>query len=70
MRRSMRFVESLRDAWAVACATARLAVGVPDYDAYVAHMLARHPDSVPMTREAFAISRMVARYGAGKARCC
>ena len=35
-------------------AAARLAIGVPDYDAYVAHVRAHHPDATPMTREAFA----------------
>lgn len=70
MWRSMRLVEKLREAWAAAKATARLAVGLPDYDAYAAHVRARHPDVMPMTREAFAIERMQARYGKGRSRCC
>jgi len=70
MWRSMRFVESVVDAWRAACAMARLAIGLPDYDAYVAHMRDAHPGVTPMTREAFAIERMQARYGRGRSRCC
>lgn len=74
MRRSMRFVDRLRSAfaevWRAAQQAARLAIGLPDYDAYVAHMRAQHPDTAPMTREAFAIERMQARYGRGRSRCC
>lgn len=51
--------------------TARLAVGVPDYDAYVAHVRARHSDATPMTYEAFFRERQAARYGGkGRFRCC
>ena len=74
MQRSMRLAEQLRaqliEAWSAAKATARLAVGVPDYDAYVAHVLTQHPGATPMTREQFAIERMHARYGPGRSRCC
>ena len=66
----MRLSEQLRDAWSAAKATARLAIGLPDYDGYVAHVRAHHPDATPMTREAFAIERMQARYGKGRSRCC
>lgn len=47
-------------------------VGVPDYDAYVAHMQLKHPELMPMTREQFVRSRMEARLGAktpGKCPC-
>ena len=74
MRRSMSLADRLRaqcaEAWSAAKATARLAIGLPDYDAYVEHMRARHPDATPMTREAFAVERMEARYGRGRSRCC
>jgi uncharacterized short protein YbdD (DUF466 family) len=53
--------------------TARLMVGVPDYEAYVAHRLAQHPGEPVMTYEAFFIERQSSRYGAngGKiSRCC
>lgn len=51
--------------------TAYLMVGVPDYDAYRAHMRAAHPGREPMSREAFIRERQAARYGAGRGgRCC
>ena len=54
---------------ATACA-ARLAIGIPDYDVYVAHMRERHPNGKPMDRNAFFLDRMQARYGKGRTRCC
>jgi uncharacterized short protein YbdD (DUF466 family) len=51
--------------------TAHLMVGVPDYDAYVAHMALNHPDVTPMGRDAFWREREAARFGEGRAlRCC
>ena len=52
---------------------ARLMVGQGDYDAYVAHMRARHDGASIMTREEFFRERQDARFGAGGARafrCC
>ena len=49
----------------------RLMVGVPDYDTYVAHMRATHPDQEPMSYEVFFRNRQDARYGgAGRIGCC
>lgn len=70
MSRSMRFAERLRAAWALVVQTARLIVGVPDYETYLAHMRRTHPQATPMTREAFFEERMRARYGRGASRCC
>jgi uncharacterized short protein YbdD (DUF466 family) len=70
MSRSMRFAERLRAAWALVVQTARLIVGVPDYDTYLAHMRRMHPEATPMTREEFFGERMRARYGRGASRCC
>lgn len=52
--------------------TARLMVGLPDYDNYLNHMQANHPDQTPMSYEEFFRERQEARYGGnGKiARCC
>ena len=53
--------------------TARLMVGVPDYDAYVAHRRLDHPGEPVMTYEEFFRERQSSRYGAngGKiSRCC
>jgi uncharacterized short protein YbdD (DUF466 family) len=52
---------------------ARLMVGVPDYDAYVAHRRANHPDEPFMTYDEFFRDCQERRYG-GKdgrlGRCC
>lgn len=53
--------------------TARLMVGVPDYDVYVAHREATHPDEPVMTREEFFRNSQERRYGGGTGgvfRCC
>lgn len=57
-------------AWRVATATARLALGIPDYDRYVLHVRTMHPDAQPMSRDAFHRERMEARYAPGRSRCC
>lgn len=51
--------------------TARLMVGMPDYDAYLRHMAAHHPGQPVMDRITFFRDRQEARYG-GKngGRCC
>ena len=70
MSRSIRLADTLRRAWHLAARTARLAIGLPDYDVYVAHVRAHHPQREPMDREAFFAERMRARYGRGAGRCC
>ncbi len=50
--------------------TLRLMVGVPDYDGYVAHMRATHPERPVMTYEEFFRERQNARYGSGAGKCC
>ena len=55
------------------CQGARLMVGFPDYDTYVAHMRRTHPDAAVLTYPEFFRERQNARYGADgrKAfRCC
>lgn len=52
---------------------ARMLVGMPDYDTYLAHMRSTHPEQTPMSYEAFFRERQDARYGGGKGRpvrCC
>lgn len=51
--------------------TFHLMVGIPDYDAYVAHRKATHPTEPVMTYAQFFRERQDARYG-GKSspRCC
>ncbi len=50
--------------------TARLMVGVPDYDAYVQHTRLVHPDREPMTYEEFFRNRQDARFGGAQGKCC
>lgn len=51
--------------------TAKLMVGVPDYDRYVEHRRTCHPGAPIMTREEFFRERQSARYGGNRMnRCC
>jgi uncharacterized short protein YbdD (DUF466 family) len=53
--------------------TARLMVGVPDYQTYVTHRQTMHPDKPVMTYVEFFRERQDARYAVGKGRfrgCC
>ncbi len=52
--------------------TARLKVGLPDYDTYLTHMHENHPDQPAMSYEAFFRERQDARYGGGGRvpKCC
>ena len=56
--------------WHRAVQTARLLIGVPDYDTYVEHMRLRHPGLPVMSYEQFFDERMQARYRGGGGRCC
>lgn len=53
-----------------AAAIVRRIIGVPDYDTYIAHMSAHHPDAVPLTPKEFEITRMNDRYSRPGSRCC
>ncbi len=58
--------ESIRGA----LAALRRLVGMPDYQRYVAHLRARHPERpVPSEREYYE-EFVRARYGEGPSRCC
>jgi uncharacterized short protein YbdD (DUF466 family) len=52
--------------------TARLMIGVPEYETYVAHRRANHPQEPIMTYVEFFRERQQARYGVGNGRfrCC
>ena len=56
--------------WRTGAQTARLAIGIPDYDNYADHVRRHHPGREPMDRDAFFRERMDARYGKGRSRCC
>lgn len=62
-----------REALQAAARTARLMVGVPDYDAYLAHRRAEHPNEPAMSRSEFLAERTERRFGGGAdriGRCC
>jgi uncharacterized short protein YbdD (DUF466 family) len=63
----------IRFACEMAVKTARLMVGVPDYETCVAHRRANHPGVPIMTYAEFFRERQDARYAVGKGRfrgCC
>jgi uncharacterized short protein YbdD (DUF466 family) len=48
----------------------RRIIGAPDYERYLAHVAARHPDLAPLSREAFARDALARRYDRPGSRCC
>lgn len=73
---SMKFAEWKERGEAVrvwSVRTARLMIGVPDYETYVQHRQTNHPGLPIMTYEEFFVERQEARYAVGKGRfkgCC
>jgi uncharacterized short protein YbdD (DUF466 family) len=66
-------MRSLRKACQYIAQTARLMVGVPDYETYVARHRSVHPSEPEMTLAEFHRNRVEQRYGAGPnraPRCC
>lgn len=61
----------LRDVMKPLAQTARLMVGLPDYEAYLAHRRARHPGEPAMSHAEFHRDRTERRYARGApGRCC
>ena len=59
--------------WELLVRTARLMVGIPDYETYLVHRRTMHPGEPVMTYEEFFRERQDARYAVGKGkinRCC
>ncbi len=68
-----RSAGAVRVTYRVAAQTARLMVGVPDYETYVRHRRTFHPEEPVMTYEEFFRERRDARYAVGNGRfraCC
>ena len=61
---------SLRERIRKVAAVVRTIVGAPDYDRYVAHARACHPDREPLSRDEFMDQRLESRYSRPGARCC
>ena len=55
------------EAW---LAVLRTIIGVPDYERYLRHMRARHPECPVQSRAEFAQARLDARYSRPGSRCC
>jgi uncharacterized short protein YbdD (DUF466 family) len=61
---------NLISSWRYGVRIARQLIGVPDYEAYLAHLRAHHPQrALPSYREFFE-ERQRARYKGGGGRCC
>lgn len=63
----------LRFLWRRAAETARLMVGIPDYESYVKHRQTWHPGEPIMSYKDFFRERQEARYAVAKGRfkgCC
>ncbi len=59
--------------WQMFVRTARLMVGIPDYETYLEHRRTMHPGEPVMTYEEFFRERQDARYAVGRGkfnRCC
>jgi uncharacterized short protein YbdD (DUF466 family) len=48
----------------------RRIIGAPDYERYLAHVASRHPDAIPLSRDAFARDALARRYDRPGSRCC
>lgn len=56
--------------WRAFVAAVRRIAGMPDYEAYVTHLRARHPDRPIPTEREFFTEYLRARYADGPTRCC
>jgi uncharacterized short protein YbdD (DUF466 family) len=63
-------VQSARDRIERAACVVRRIIGVPDYERYVAHVRAHHPNTEPLTEEEFIRQRLADRYSRPGTRCC
>ena len=61
-----RFLQLLR----LSRQTLRLMIGIPDYDAYLAHRRAHHPGEPVMSYAEFFRERQDSRYASGRVRGC
>jgi uncharacterized short protein YbdD (DUF466 family) len=64
-----RSAGAARVTYRLATQTARLMVGIPDYETYVRRRRNVHPGQRVMTYEEFFRERRDARYAVGKGRC-
>ena len=62
--------ESPRGTFTRVAAVVRRMIGAPDYDAYLRHATACHPERAPLTAAEFQDERLRARYSTPGNRCC
>jgi uncharacterized short protein YbdD (DUF466 family) len=65
--------EGVSDAPSVArrvAAVLRRIIGVPDYEAYLAHVRAHHPGQEPLSERDFHREQLTAKYSRPGSRCC
>lgn len=60
----------LRDRTQTILAGLRQVFGIPDYDRYLAHMTAHHPDEPVLTRRDFFARSIDRKYSRSGPRCC
>jgi uncharacterized short protein YbdD (DUF466 family) len=65
-----RLRAALRHFWRQAVRSARLAIGIPDYDSYARHLRTHHPDRPVPTYEQFFTQCQEHRYRNGGTRGC
>ena len=53
-----------------AAAVLRCVIGAPDYERYLAHVRQHHPDTTPLSRDAYARDALARRYDRPGSRCC
>ncbi len=63
-------VTDLRSFWQRVVRIGRQIIGVPDYENYLAHLRAHHPERALPTYAEFFNERQEARYKGGGGRCC
>ena len=51
-------------------AVLRRIIGAPDYEGYLAHIRSCHPNTIPLSRDAFAREALARRYDQPGSRCC
>ena len=70
MRERGGAVGRARDLLGRALAIVRRVAGMPDYQAYVAHLRRRHPERPVPSERSFYDEYVKRRYGDGPTRCC
>ena len=66
----MTAMSNLLDRLSKAASFLRRVIGAPDYERYVAHVRARHPEQEPIGAAEFYRTRLEERYNRPGAKCC